>query len=36
MNCFGNKLVLCNLFLARFDLSKDTLFDTFVIAVFYK
>jgi len=36
MNCFGNELVLCDLYLTRFDLTKDVSFDTFVIAVFYK
>ena len=36
MNCFGIKLVLCDLYLTRFDLAKGLLFDTFFIAVLYK
>ena len=35
-NCFGIKLVFCNLYLTRFDLTKDLLCDTFLIAVFNK
>jgi len=36
INCFGIKLVSCNLYLTRFDLTKDLLFDTFFIDVFNK
>ena len=36
INCFGIELVLCKLYVTRFDLTKDLLFDTFFIAVFYK
>ena len=28
MNCFGIELVLCDLYLTRFELTKDLLFDT--------
>jgi hypothetical protein len=31
MNCFGIELVLCDLYLKRFDLTKSLLFDTFFI-----
>jgi len=31
INCFGIELVLCDLYLTRFDLIKDILFDTFFI-----
>ena len=30
MNCFGIEMVLCNLYLERFDSTKGLLFDTFV------
>jgi len=33
IHCFGIELVLCNLFLTRFDLTKDLIFDNFFIAV---
>jgi len=33
INFFGIKMVLCNLYLKRFDLTKGLLFDTFVITV---
>ena len=36
MNCFGIELVLCDLYLTRFDLTKDLLSDTFFIDVFNK
>jgi len=36
MNCFGIELVLCDLYLTNFDLTKDLLFDTFFIDVFNK
>jgi hypothetical protein len=36
IKCSGIKLVLCNLYLTRFDLPKDLLFDTFFITVWYK
>ena len=36
INCFGIDIVLCNLYLKRFDLTKSLLFDTFVITVWYK
>ena len=36
LSCFGIELVLCNLYLTRFDLSKDLLFDTFFTDVFNK
>ena len=36
INYFGIELVLCDLYLTRFDLTKDFLFDTFFIAVFDK
>jgi len=36
INCFGIDIVLCNLYLKRFDLTKGLLFDTFVITVWYK
>jgi len=29
-------MVLCDLYLRRFDLTKDLLFDTFLITVWYK
>jgi len=35
-NCFAIKFVLCDLYLSRFDLTKDLLFDTFFIDVFNK
>ena len=34
INCFGIELVLCDLYVTRFDLAKGLLFDTFIIAVF--
>ena len=36
ISCFEIELVLCNLHLTRFDLTKDVLFDTFFIAVLNK
>jgi len=36
MDCFGIKLVLCDLYLTRFDLTKDLLLDNFFIDVFNK
>ena len=33
---FGIELVLCNLYVTRFDLTKGLSFDTFFVAVFYK
>jgi len=36
INCFGIEMVLCDLYLKRFDLTKDLLFKTFVINVWYK
>jgi len=36
MNYFGIELVLCGLYLTRFDLTKGLLFDTFFINVWYK
>jgi len=36
INCFGIEMVLCDLYLKRFDLNKGLLFDTFVITVWYK
>ena len=35
-NCSGIEMVLCDLYLKRFDLTKGLLFDTFVITVWYK
>ena len=35
-NCFGIEMVLCDLYLKRFDLTKGLLFDTFSITVWYK
>ena len=35
-NCFGIEMVLCDLYLKRFDLTKGLLFKTFVITVWYK
>jgi len=35
-NCFGIEMVLCDLYLKRFDLTKGFLFDTFSITVWYK
>jgi len=35
-NCFAIEFVLCDLYLLRFDLTKDLLFDTFFIDVFNK
>jgi len=35
MNCFGIGSVLCDMYLTRFDLTKDLLFDTFFIADFF-
>jgi len=31
INCFGIEMVLCDLYLKRFDLTKGLLFDTFVL-----
>jgi len=36
MKCFGIEIVLCDLYLKRFDLTKGLLFDTFAITVWYK
>jgi len=36
MNCFGIEMVLCDLYLKRFDLTKCLLFDTFSITAWYK
>ena len=36
INCFGIELVLCDLYLKRFDLTKGLLFDTFLITVWNK
>jgi len=36
MNSFGIEMVLCDLYLERFDLTKGVLFDTFSITVWYK
>ena len=36
INCVGIEMVLCDLYLKRFDLTKGLLFDTFVITVWYK
>jgi len=36
INCFGIEMVLCNLYLKRFDMTKGLLFDTFSITVWYK
>jgi len=36
INCFQIEMVLCNLYLKSFDLTKGLLFDTFVLAVWYK
>jgi len=33
---FGIEMVLCDLYLKRFDLTKGLLFDTFVITLWYK
>jgi len=35
-SCFGIVMVLCDLYLKRFDLTKGFLFDTFEITVWYK
>jgi len=36
INCFVIEMVLCDLYLKRFDLTKGLLFDTFSITVWYK
>jgi len=36
INCFGIEIVLCDLYLKRFDLTKGLLFTTFVITIWYK
>jgi len=36
MNCFGIQMVLCNLYLKRFDLILGLVFDTVSITVWYK
>jgi len=36
INCFGIEMVLCDLYLKRFDLTKGLLFETFVITVWCK
>ena len=36
IDCFGTELVLCNLYLMKFDLTKGLLFDTFFNTVLYK
>jgi len=35
VNGFGIEMVLCDLYLKRFDLTKGLLFDTFLITVWY-
>jgi hypothetical protein len=35
INHFGIELVLCSLYLTKFDLTKDLLLDAFFIAVFH-
>jgi len=34
--CFQIELVLCDLYLMKFDLTKGLLFNTFFIAIFYE
>jgi len=36
INCLDIEMVLCNLYLKRFDLTKGLLFETFLITVWYK
>ena len=36
IKCFGIEMVLCDLYLKRFDLTKGLSFDTFSITVWYK
>jgi len=36
INCFGIEMMLCDLYLKRFDLTKGLLFETFLITVWYK
>jgi len=36
MICFEIEMVLCDLYLKRFDLTKGLLLDTFLITVWYK
>jgi len=36
LNCFGIEMVLCDLYLKRFVLTKGLLSDTFVITVWYQ
>jgi len=36
INCFEHEMVLCHLYLKRFDLTKGLLFDAFSITVWYK
>jgi len=36
INSFGIEIVLCDLYLKRFDLTKGLLFKTFVITIWYK
>ena len=36
INCFGIEIVLCDLYLERFDLTKDLLFNSFSVTVWYK
>ena len=36
INCLGIEMVLCDLYLKRFDLTKGLLSKTFVITVWYK
>jgi len=35
MNCFGIEMVLYDLYLKKFDLTKGLLFDTFSVTVLY-
>ena len=36
INCSGIEMVLCDLYLKRFDLTKSLLFETFLLTVWYK
>jgi len=36
INCFEIEMVLCDLYLKRFDLTQGLLFETFLITVCYK
>jgi len=35
INCFGIEVVLCDLYLTRFDFTKGSSFDTFFTALFF-